>query len=165
MKPAVPMPTRAPAPGIRFGCVCMALGIAAALASSLAVAAPEVRKALPVTPTVEISAADRAKTLAHAQELAKQGQAILDAQAAELTASRADLLTAQAANVDLRAQIKIEEKTIADLKATNFWDKWKFSIIGALIGIAVAIAAFLFTKAGVWVAGAAAKVGIKTVIP
>ena len=126
------------------------------------------------SPTPDLSGVtegDIIKTMEHRDELAKQRIAELTAERNGLKKQVADLSKSGTATGVI---VKTSPDEIKSIDATNaayshlwwkdLWDKWKWTIFGFFLGIIVAIAAFLFTKAAVVVTSVAAKLGIKAVV-
>ena len=119
---------------------------------------------LPTPPAYEMTQAEYDATVKHRNELAAARTAKEAAQKGQLeTTGKAEDANAKLVP-ELQDNIKLLKSDISSLKRQLFIARWKWAIIGAFIGIVVAIGALLFTKAAVVVTSIAAKVGIKAAI-
>ena len=91
----------------------------------------------------------------------KDAQSVVTSQAATLKTVQAKEADTASKNADLNQQVGTLNHTITTLKEENFWDKWKYSILGLGLGIVAAVVSFFVAKMMGYVAVTGATVAAK----
>ena len=137
------------------------------MASPKVATRPEPTPSVP-TPAITLTEAQVRAAIAANDKLSIELQQKLTETQANVTSQAATLKTVQAneaitaaKNSDLNQQVGTLNHTITTLKEENFWDKWKYSILGLGLGIVAAVVSFFVAKMMGYVAVTGATVAAK----